>query len=80
MDAQDEKNGRKCFNGFEKCRFSEPMREWSVEGGRGKARKKNKRGRKPIVRRQNTERREEGKAEERWEGAGEGREKLRVEG
>ena len=70
MDAKDGKYDRKSRFGFEKCHFSRPMSEWFVEGGHGKARKAQERRQKTVVRRQNTERREDGKAEERWEGEG----------
>jgi len=73
MDAKDGKYDRKCLFGLEKCHFLRPMSEWFVEGGHGKARKAQERRQKTIVGRQNTERREEGKAEERWEGVGWGR-------
>ena len=50
--------------------------KWCVEGGSGKVRKTEERRAKTVVRRQNTERREEGNAEGRWEGAGGGRKKV----
>ena len=68
MDEKDGKYDRKCRCGLEKCHFSWPMSEWFVEGGHGKARKSQERGQKTIVGRQNTERREDGKADETWEG------------